>query len=385
MRRVCVFTATRAEYGLLRRLMRGVADDPNLHLQVLASGAHLSEAHGMTVSEIERDGFTVDARVPILDDGDTAADICRAMGRGMDGYREALEQLAPDLLVLLGDRYEAFVCAAAATVCRIPVAHIHGGEATFGLFDEPFRHSITKMSHLHFTSTDVYRRRVIQLGEHPDRVVNVGGLGVEAIAHLDLLEREALAPDFRIDLNEPFLLVTFHPVTLEDASAEGQFGELLQAIEESGLNAVFTHANSDTQGSRVNAMIRDAAKRLPERFEEHVSLGQRRYLSLMRLCAAVVGNTSSGLLEAPSLRVPTLDVGDRQKGRVRADSVLHCEQSLAAIRQGVKTVLSEEFRTRAAAVKSPYEGEEPSEVILRTLKSADLEGLLKKEFYDLPA
>lgn len=384
MRKICVFTATRAEYGLLKMLMRELDADPDIQLQVLCSGAHLSSDFGMTIRELEKDGFRADEKVEILDGVDGPEGVCRAMGRGVAGFQGALERLSPDILVLLGDRYEAFACAASATVCRIPVAHIHGGEATFGQYDEPFRHSITKMSHLHFTSAEAYRQRVIQLGEHPDRVWNVGGLGVEAIKSVKLVNRQVLSEDVGLDLDQPFILVTFHPVTLENVSAEEQFGELVDVIiAEEGLNAIFTHANSDTQGNAVNAMISDVVARYPDRFVDHVSLGQLRYLSVMRHAVAVVGNSSSGILEAPSMRVPTVDIGNRQKGRIQAQSVVHCEQSGDAIRDALRTALSDTFRETVKTVVSPYEGESPSTVIKEQLLKAELSGILKKEFYDL--
>ena len=387
MRKVCLYTSTRAEFGILSGLAHELTRDPALTLQLLVSGTHLSASHGETVREITAADFTPDIAVPILDpDGkDDAVSTCRVMGRAISSYGEALVKLAPDILVILGDRYEAFCCAAAAQICRMLVAHIHGGETTEGAVDEAFRHAITKMSHLHFPCCEEYRRRIIQLGEDPAHVHNVGALGVENIRKLKLMTREELSASLGFALDKPFLLVTFHPVTLEAHSGEEQIQALLDALEAfSACKLIITGSNADQGGSAIEARIQAFAASHSDRVLFVQSLGQLRYLSAMRFCDAVVGNSSSGLIEAPAFKVPTVNIGDRQKGRVRAVSVIDCAPVAAAIQAALHRACSPEFRFALAEMIDPFDGGNTAKKIVTTLKKVPLAGILKKHFCDIP-
>ncbi len=386
MRSICVFTGTRAEYGLLRPLLRRIDAAQALRLQLLVSGAHLSEAHGMTVSEIEADGFYIHQRVPMLTQGDRPRDVCRSMARGLDGLSAALDRLAPDLLVVLGDRYEAFCAATAATILGIPIAHIHGGEATYGAVDESLRHAITKMSHLHFTSTEAYRRRVIQLGEHPDRVFRVGALGIETIRALAPSTRDTIEQDLGFPLQEDYLLVTLHPETRQRGTA-GELAEaLLGALDRvEAPKVLFTRANADPEGHEINRRLEGYVARHRDRCAIHASLGIERYLGAMRHALAVVGNSSSGLLEAPAMGVPSVDIGGRQAGRVRPQSVIHCLPAVEAIADAIRRAVDPQFRARLVDLDNPYEADFlPSKAIAEILWTAPLTDLLAKRFHDLP-
>lgn len=384
MRRICIFTSTRAEWGLLR----GVADEirrmEGLRLQVLVSGAHLSEAFGTTISEIENAGVEISERVDVLKFEDTPIGICRTMGLALEKYGETLNRLRPDLLVVLGDRYETFCAAAAAQILRIPVAHIHGGEVTEGAVDEAFRHSITKMAHLHFPTCAEHRRRIIQLGEAPERVFDVGSLGIENIRQMAMAGREELEKTLGFPLARRFFLATFHPVTLENSTAAEQVDALLSAFEEfPEYNVLFTKANADPDGRAINERIGAHAAAHPERCRLVASLGLRLYLSAMQHCAAVVGNSSSGILEAPALGVPTVNVGDRQKGRLRVASIVDCEPEREAIVAALRRVLSEPFRAGLAGMVHPGDKPGTAKNIVQILASADLDGVLKKSFHDV--
>lgn len=384
MRKICVFTGTRAEYGLLTPLMREIADDPNLILQILVSGMHLSPEFGQTFRNIEADGFHITEKVEILLSSDSPTAISKSVGLGLISFSDALIRMQPDLLVILGDRFEAFAAAASAMLCRIPIAHIHGGEATYGLIDEPIRHSITKMSHLHFTSTAEYQKRVIQLGEHPDRVFNVGALGVEAIQNLTLLGKDSLEKQLHFSLQEPFIIVTFHPITLEYQSAGGQFKNLLKAINKfPKLKIIFTKANADTDGRIINQLIDEYQEQHREHSIAFSCMGQLRYLSAMKYAQAVVGNSSSGIIEAPSFNIPTINIGDRQKGRLMGTSIINCRPVAEEIEAALRLALSPEFSTALKTNKNPYEKAGTAMAIKEVIKRADLSDILKKEFYDL--
>ena len=308
-RKICVITGTRAEYGLLRRVVQGIQDDPELTLQIIATGMHLSPEFGLTYQVIEQDGFKIDRKVEILTSSDTPVGIAKSMGLGLIGFADALHDLHPDLMLVLGDRFEIFSAVSAALVAGIPVAHLHGGEATEGSIDEALRHSITKMSHLHFVAAEEYRQRVIQLGEHPDRVFLVGGLGADTIKHMQLLDRKALEQSLGLQLGEKSLLVTFHPVTLEAGTAADQMAELLAALDAlPNTHLIFTMPNADTHGRILIRMIEQfVAQHANAR--AYVSLGQLRYLSCLSHVDGVVGNSSSGLLEAPSFQKGTINIG----------------------------------------------------------------------------
>lgn len=383
-RRICIFTGTRADYGLLKPLIAALAADPAFELQLLATGGHLAPSQGRTAHEIEADGFAITEGVEILADSSSATGIATAMGLGVMRFAEALTRLAPDLLVILGDRYEAFAAAGAATVCRVPIAHLHGGEATFGALDEAFRHAITKMSHLHFTSTGGYRDRVVQLGEHPSRVFNVGALGVANAATVQRLERAEVLHRLGLMPNTRFLLATFHPATNENAAPEAQLEEMLRALDAfPDLSVVFTGANADEGGRALNDRLAAQASHRPVRFRFVQSLGLFLYLNAAREAEAVVGNSSSGIIEVPSFGVPSVDIGRRQDGRVRSRSVLHAPVDAAAIAAAIRQALSPEFRTVAAAAPNPYEHADTLGAIMGALRTVDPSHLTRKTFHDI--
>jgi GDP/UDP-N,N'-diacetylbacillosamine 2-epimerase (hydrolysing) len=335
---------------------------------------------------IEQDGFVIDEQVEMLLSSDSPVGTSKSMGLGLIGYSEALQRLHPDIVVILGDRFESMTMACVCMNHRIPVAHLHGGETTQGAVDEAFRHSITKMSHLHFTSTQEYRKRVIQLGEHPDRVFNVGAIGIENIKNLPLLTKAELNKSIEFDLGDKYFLVTVHPVTLESSTAEEQFKNLLSALDSAcsdSAKIIFTKANADTGGRIINQLIDEYVSNNPKRSITFTSMGQLRYLSAMKHCMAVVGNSSSGIVEAPSFNVPTVNIGDRQKGRVRARSVTDCAPSQDAIQKALAKSRSEEFRQSLKDMVNPYEQKNTVEQILHVLKTAGLSNIIKKEFFDI--
>ena len=386
MKNICIVTGTRAEYGLLRGIMTEIERDESLRLQIIATAAHLSHEFGYTVDEIEQDGFTVDRRVEMLLSGDTAGAITKSTGLALIGFSDALEDLRPDLMVLLGDRYEILAAATAALFHKIPLAHVHGGETTEGAFDEAIRHAVTKMSHLHFTTTEVYRRRVIQLGEQPERVFNVGGLGVDAIKRIELLGRDELEESLGHQFGPKNLLVTYHPVTLGERSSAEEFGELLTAIDrQKETRVIFTKPNADTDGRAISDMIDNYVAANRERTISFVSMGQQRFFSALQFVDAMLGNSSSGLLEAPMFRIGTVNIGDRQKGRIGADSVIDCEPTAESISSALKMLYSPEFQENLRTVVSPY-GEGGAAVkIVQTIAQTDLRGIVKKSFHDLEA
>ncbi len=383
-RKICVVTGTRAEYGLLRWLMQGIKDNPSLELQIIATGMHLSPEFGLTYREIEKEGFTIDRKVEMLMSSDTPIGITKSMGLGMIGFADALDGLKPDLLVVLGDRFEILSAVSAALVARIPVAHIHGGERTEGAIDESIRHSLTKMSHLHFTASEEYKRRVIQLGENPQNVFLVGGLGVDVIKKLKLLEKPALEDFLRFQFGVKNLLVTFHPAALEKVPAENQMAELLAALSElKDTGIIFTMPNADTGGRKLINMVNEFVKQHSNACV-HFSLGQLAYFSCVQFVDGVVGNSSSGLLEVPSFKKGTVNIGDRQKGRLKAKSVINCLPSRLEIIDAMKKLYSFEFQSSLREVKNPYGEGGASEKILEVLKNISFDHLIQKSFFDLP-
>ncbi|MEH6689094.1 MAG: UDP-N-acetylglucosamine 2-epimerase [Halopseudomonas sabulinigri] len=381
--KLCVVTGTRAEYGLLYWLIKEIQADPELDLQLIVTGMHLSPEFGLTYRDIEKE-FAIDKKIEMLLSSDSAIGICKSMGLAQISFAEAYDELNPDMIIVVGDRYEIFAAASAAMVARIPIAHLHGGETTEGAFDEAMRHSITKMSHLHFTGTEEYRKRVIQLGEQPDRVFNVGGMGVENIQRLQLLSRREFEKSISFRLAEKNLLITFHPVTLEDSTAESQFSELLAALDKlEGTHLIFTKANSDTAGRIINQMIDDYASANPQKAVAFSSLGQLRYLSALQYVDAMVGNSSSGLAEAPSFKIGTINIGDRQKGRMKSVSVIDCKPSHDAISHALKTLYSVVFQERLSEAKNPYGEGCPSAKVIETIKNTELKEIVKKTFFDL--
>ena len=385
MRKICIFTGSRAEYGLLHGVIQEIQAAETLQMQILASGMHLSPEFGMTIQEIRADGFEPDETIEIILSSDTPTAICKSMGLAMIGFGEALQRLKPDMVVVLGDRFETFCMAAAAQVCRVPLAHIHGGETTEGAIDEAFRHSITKMSHLHFASCEVYRQRIIQLGEAPDRVFNVGALGVENIRRTSLMERSELAESIGFNLEKPYFLVTFHPVTLERDTTEGQFQALLDALDAfPEYNTIFTKANADTDGLVINRLIDDYAERRLERCLAVTSLGVLRYLSAMKYATAVIGNSSSGIIETPSFELPGVNIGDRQKGRIRAKNIIEVPLCLHAdIAQAIRRAISLDFKDSLRGLINPYDMGNTSSTIVETLREIPLPNIIKKKFHDI--
>lgn len=384
MRKICVITGSRAEYGLLRWVMQGIKDDANLTLQIIATGMHLAPEFGLTYRVIERDGFHIDRKIEMLTSSDTSVGIAKSMGLGMIGFADALNELSPDIIVVLGDRFEIFAAVSAALVARIPVAHLHGGETTEGAFDEALRHSITKMSHLHFVAAEAYRQRVLQLGEQPERVFLVGGLGIDNIERLKLLDRAELEASLDFKLGQKNLLITFHTVTLESATAEEQMAELLAALatlEDTQL--IFTMPNADTDGRVLIKMVEQfVAQHANAR--AYTSLGQLRYLSCIAHVDGVVGNSSSGLTEVPSFRKGTINIGDRQRGRLQAESVINCEPTRQSIAAAVARLYSADFQAGLGRVRNPYGEGGASEKVIETIKHCAIEGIAKKVFYDLP-
>ena len=383
MRKICVVTGARAEYGLLRWVMEGIRNSPKLELQVIATGMHLSPEFGLTYREIEKDGFRIDRKVEMLLSSDTPVGIAKSMGLAMIGFADVFDELMPDLLLVLGDRYEIFAASSSAMIARIPIAHLHGGETTEGAFDEAFRHSITKMSHLHFVAAEEYRKRVIQLGEHPDRVFNVGGLGIDNILKLRLLDRTKLENSIKFKLGSKNLLITFHPVTLENSTSAQQMGELLSALNKlDNTNLIFTMPNSDTDG-RVLFQIIEEYVSSNIKSVVFTSMGQLRYLSCLKHVDGVIGNSSSGLLEVPTFKIGTINIGDRQRGRLKAISVIDCEPNEPSISSAIKKLYSADYQNRLTTVKNPYGCGGASESIVNILNDVSLDGLLKKRFYNL--
>lgn len=386
MKRIGIMTGTRAEYGLLKPLMQEINKDNDLELYLIVSGMHLSPEFGMTYKEIEEDGFEINAKVEMLLSSDSPAGISKSVGLGVIGFADEFQRADLDMLILLGDRYEALSAAICALVMRVPIAHLHGGELTEGAIDEGIRHSITKMSYLHFTSTEQYRNRVIQLGENPERVFYVGALGVENIKKINLMTKEELERSIHFEIDENTVVVTYHPVTLENNTVEEQFLNLLKVLDRNPkIRMIFTKANADTNGRIVNELIDKYAAQNSERACAFMSLGQKRYLSALKYCRIVIGNSSSGIIEAPSFGKPIINIGDRQKGRICAGSVINCGYTQQEIQQAMETALTEEFENKARNCRNPYEKENTAANIISVIKDYLLNDKikLKKGFYDI--
>lgn len=386
MKRIGIMTGTRAEYGLLKSLMQEINKDNDLELYLIVSGMHLSPEFGMTYQEIEEDGFEINAKVEMLLSSDSPAGISKSIGLGVIGFADEFQRADLDMLILLGDRYEALSAAISAMVMRIPIAHLHGGELTEGAIDEGIRHSITKMSYLHFTSTEQYRNRVIQLGENPERVFYVGALGVENIKKINLMTKEELEKSIHFEIDENTVVVTYHPVTLENNTVEEQFLNLLKVLDRNPkIRMIFTKANADTNGRIVNELIDKYTAQNSERACAFMSLGQKRYLSALKYCRIVIGNSSSGIIEAPSFGKPIINIGDRQKGRICADSVINCGYTQQEIQQAMETALTKEFENKASNCRNPYEKENTAANIISVIKDYLLNDKikLKKGFYDI--
>ena len=383
-RKVCIITGTRAEYGVAKPLFEAINRDKNLELQIIATGMHLVDEFGFTFKEIENDGFKIDQKVDIDLSSDSDLGVCHSISLAIDGLAKAYLKLKPEILILVGDRYEMFAGASAALILRIPVAHISGGETTEGSFDESLRHSITKMSHLHFCATDQYRKRVIQLGEVPKRVFNVGAIGLDSIAKLKFLSKSALEKRLRIKFNRRNLIILFHPVTLEHHTAETQVETLIKALDElKNTNLIFIKSNSDTGARAVSQRIERYAAANRHKTAFFVSIKHLDFLSLMRLSDAIVGNSSSGIIEAPSFKIGTVNIGDRQKGRIRVASIIDCEPTQSSIRQAIGKLYSPAFSKGLKKIISPYGDGHASDKIVRIIKKAKLKNIIKKSFFDL--
>ena len=383
MRKVCVVTGTRAEYGLLYWLMKEIEQAEDLELQLVVTGMHLSQEFGCTDQQIDKDGFTIDKKVEMLLSSDSEVAVTKSLGIGVQGFADALNDLQSDILVLLGDRFEIFSAASASMIAGIPIAHLHGGELTEGVIDDAIRHSITKMSHLHFTATDAYRKRVIQLGEQPERVFNVGGLGGDNIKRMELLSKKAFQHEIGFALGEKNLLVTFHPETLDKDGSREQFSNLLMVLSElEDVHVIFTKANADAGGKVINHIIDDFVLKHSNRMVAYESLGQLRYLSAMQFVDGVVGNSSSGLLEAPSFKIGTVNIGERQRGRVRAKSIIDSGSSKEEIASALRKLFSPEFKRVLDDVENPYGDGGAATKVVEKLRNTPLQGILKKSFYD---
>jgi len=382
MRKICVVTGSRAEYGILRGLMKAINNDPDLTLQVIATNQHLSKLQGETYKEIEHDGFTIDYKVYMADDvaPDNANSTAKSISRGVSGFADTFDALKPDMLLILGDRYEMLAVASTALIYKIPIAHLHGGEITEGAFDDAIRHAITKMSHLHFTSTEAYRKRVIQLGEQPNRVFNVGALGVENVMKNDFMTKEEIEQSLNFQMTDRCFLCTYHPVTLSNMSSETQIFNLLTALDNyKDYHIIFTYSNSDTNSQIIIKRIQEYVDQNTGRCMFIPSLGQRRYFSVLKYVKAVLGNSSSGIIEVPSFGIPTLDIGDRQKGRIAADSVIHCDYSMEDIMGGLEKVTA----YKASKINNPYYKEGTCDTIMQVIKTYPLENIVQKHFYDI--
>lgn len=387
MKKICVITGTRSEYGLLAPLIKKLQLQSEFKTEVVVTGSHLSAEYGYTYKCIEEDGILINKKIDILSEDNSAVGITKTMGVALEKFGKYFQESRPDLIVILGDRYEIFAVATAAAVLNIPIAHLHGGEVTLGAYDEFFRHGITKMSSLHFTSCEEHRKRVIQLGEDPHMVYNVGAIGIENIKEMKLLSRDELSKSINFNLDGKYALVTFHPVTLEKQSISEQCKEVIQAIRKSEhLKFIITKANADDGGRIINEMLEQLAKEFPQKISLHTSLGQLRYLSAMKYCSFVLGNSSSGLIEAPSFGIPTINIGNRQKGRMHGKSVINCLTNEKDILKSIELAQNDKWRNTHLNEENPYGTGNVSDKIIRHVKdflNFNSEGIVKT-FYDIP-
>ena len=383
MKKICVFTGARSEYGLLKPLMDEIASDKDMQLQIIASGMHLSPDFGLTYKEIEKDGFKINEKIEILLGSDTPVGISKSIGLGLISFSESLQRLKPDMAVILGDRFEALAFATACYISLAPIAHLYGGELTEGSIDEGIRHSITKMSFLHFTAIEEYRKRVIQLGESPDRVFNVGALGIDNIKKMKLLTKKNLEQKLNIKFKKHNMLVTFHPVTLEGMKTEKQFADLLKALDElKDTMLIFTKANADSDGRIINALIDEYVAKNKDKAAVFGSMGQLLYLSTMQYVDAVVGNSSSGIIEAPSFKIVTINIGDRQRGRIKSGSIIDCKPIYSDIKKAINVLYGEQFQKKIKNTINPHGDGTAAGKIKSIIKNYDM-GDIKKRFYDI--
>tara|TARA_Y100000746_G_scaffold618_1_gene545 strand:- start:6265 stop:7419 length:1155 start_codon:yes stop_codon:yes gene_type:complete len=384
MRKIAIFTGTRAEYGLLYWIIKEIHESNNTELQLYVGGSHLSSEFGETITQIELDGFPISERLDFLCSTNTTTGIAKSMGTALVLATEALQRNKPDLIVILGDRFETMAICQAAMLETLPIAHIHGGETTEGVIDESIRHSITKMSHIHFSATEEYRKRVIQLGENPNTVFNVGAPGIDNIKSLTLLDKKSLSSSLDFDLTGPFLLVTYHPVTLEEGGAINALKNLLSVLATySEHKFIITYPNADTHSKAIIELLQDFSIRYSDRVLLVKSLGQLRYISLLAHCEVVVGNSSSGLIEAPSLKKPTVNIGSRQSGRISGDTVIHSDEDLSSISNSLEQAMTQDFKDLCNRSHNPYGDGGSSKKIVNIIKDFPLDGLLFKKFYNL--
>ncbi len=385
MKRIAIVTGTRAEYGLLKPLIIKLKNYDEFEVKLIVTGAHLSPEFGYTYKEIENDGVIIDEKVEVLMSSDSAIGISKTLGLTIISFSEVFSRINPDAVVVLGDRYEIFGAVTAASIAKIPLVHLCGGETTEGAFDEVFRHCITKMSYLHFTANEEYRKRVIQLGESPERVFNVGAIGIENIVSMDLLTKSELEENIKFKLDKPYGLVTFHPVTLEKGTAQKQFKELLNSLSKmKNMKFIITKANADSDGRIINKMIDEYVQNNKERVISFTSMGQLRYLSAMKYCSLVIGNSSSGIVEAPTFKKPTINIGDRQKGRIQAASIINCSPQEDEILHGINKALNKEFLDELQQIVNPYGDGNTTSKIVEVMRNELFKDInMKKKFYDL--
>jgi len=383
-RKICIVTGTRAEYGLLTPLISEIAKSKDLQLQLIVTGMHLSPEFGMTVNAIEED-FIINKKIEILLSSDTEISISKSMGLAQISFSEAFQELMPDIIVVLGDRFEIFSAVSTAMIMKIPIAHISGGELTLGAIDDAIRHSITKMSHLHFVATEEYKNRVIQLGENPDRVFNFGELGLDNIKKMNLLSKVDFEESIGVKMKSKNLLITYHPTTLDSIDIiKHDFAEILNSLDElEDTLLIFTKANSDAGGRLINKLIDEYVLDRSEKSIVFSSLGQLRYLSALQYVDAVVGNTSSGIVEAPSFKIGSINIGSRQKGRIQSNSVINCEATFKSLKNGFSLLYSSNFQSILKNIQNPYEQENTTQNTINILEKYNLEGIIKKGFWDL--
>lgn len=382
LKKVAVFTGTRAEYGLLFWLLKDIKNDPDLTLQLLVSGMHLSPEFGDTYMQIEKDGFVINEKVEILLSSNSAVGTAKSMGLGVLGFADALSRLAPDVLVIVGDRYEALAVAQTAMILRIPIIHLHGGEITEGAYDDAIRHAITKLSYLHGTSTDQHRKRVIQLGESPERVKNIGAIGLDYLNRGSFMTIPELSDALNFDLTSSYFVVTYHPVTLGNEASEDSFQALLEALDEyPNHQIILTYPNADDGGRRIIPMLEDYAAKQPKRVLAIPSLGRMRYLSAVKHSAAVIGNSSSGVIEVPAFDVPTVNIGLRQKGRLAAKSILNAQASKASISKAINLAISRKYKADGEIIVNPYGQGDSSKQAIEMIKGLFFDPC--KSFFDL--
>jgi len=381
--KICVITGTRAEYGLMRWILQYIKEDSSLELQLVVTGMHLSPEFGLTYKSIEEDGFLINKKVETLLSSDTTVGISKSTGLGIISFTEVFSEIKPDLVLVLGDRFEILSAVIAAMISRIPIAHIHGGESTEGSIDESIRHSITKMSHLHFTATDIYRKRVIQMGENPDYVYNTGSPGLDNLKNLKLKSKKELYDFLNFDLKDNYFIITLHPVTLENNISEVYINNLIRAlIKVESYKFIFTMSNADTDGRIITKKIKEFLFKNPKKGIFFDSMGQINYLSALKHSTIVIGNSSSGIIEAPSFKIPTINIGKRQDGRIKAKSIIDCNPSEKEITNSIKKGLDPEFRNILARIKNPYGNQGASKRICDIIKKTDLNNIIFKKFFN---